>query len=207
MKLKETLNLGKTAFAMRANLPTKEVTLQEEWENANMYEKIQEKNGDKPAWVLHDGPPYANGQLHMGHALNKVTKDFIVRHKSMTGYRSPYVPGWDTHGLPIESALIKRDGVNRKEMSLAEFRDLCKAYALEQVDGQRTDFKRLGITGEWDNPYLTLNPAYEAQQIRVFGQMADKGYIYKGAKPVYWSPSSESSLAEAEVEYADVTSP
>ncbi|MBG9989092.1 isoleucine--tRNA ligase [Aerococcaceae bacterium DSM 111176] len=207
MKLKETLNLGKTAFAMRANLPTKEVTLQEEWENANMYEKIQEKNEGRPAWVLHDGPPYANGQLHIGHALNKVTKDFIVRHKSMTGYRSPYIPGWDTHGLPIESALIKRDGVNRKEMSLAEFRDLCKEYALEQVDGQRTDFKRLGITGEWDNPYLTLNPAYEAQQIRVFGQMADKGYIYKGAKPVYWSPSSESSLAEAEVEYHDVTSP
>ena len=171
------------------------------------HEKIQAKNEGRPAWVLHDGPPYANGQIHVGHALNKITKDFIVRHKSMTGYRSPYIPGWDTHGLPIESALIKRDGVNRKEMSLAAFRDLCKEYALEQVDGQRTDFKRLGVTGEWDNPYLTLAPEYEAQQIRIFGQMADKGYIYKGAKPVYWSPSSESSLAEAEVEYADVTSP
>ncbi len=207
MKLKDTLNLGKTSFAMRANLPVKEVALQEEWESANMYEKIQEKNADRPAWVLHDGPPYANGQLHMGHALNKITKDFIIRYKSMSGYRSPYVPGWDTHGLPIESALIKRDGVNRKEMSIAAFRDLCKAYALEQVDNQRIDFKRLGVTGEWDNPYLSLTPEYEAQQIRVFGAMADKGYIYKGAKPVYWSPSSESSLAEAEVEYADVTSP
>ncbi|MBG9981810.1 isoleucine--tRNA ligase [Aerococcaceae bacterium DSM 111020] len=207
MKLKDTLNLGKTAFAMRANLPVKEVALQEEWESADIYQQVQEKNADRPAWVLHDGPPYANGQLHMGHALNKITKDFIIRHKSMTGHRSPYVPGWDTHGLPIESALIKRDGVNRKEMSVAAFRDLCKAYALEQVENQKTDFKRLGVTGEWDNPYLTLAPEYEAQQIRVFGAMADKGYIYKGAKPVYWSPSSESSLAEAEVEYADVTSP
>lgn len=207
MKLKDTLNLGKTKFDMRANLPTKEVSLQKEWAEADLYEKTQEKNADREPWVLHDGPPYANGKIHIGHALNKISKDFIVRHKSMTGYRSPYVPGWDTHGLPIESALQKNEGVNRKEHTVAEFRKMCEAYALKQVEGQKQTFMRLGVTGEWDNPYLTLSPEYEAQQIRIFGQMADKGYIYKGAKPVYWSWSSESSLAEAEVEYQDVTSP
>ena len=207
MKLKETLNLGKTDFAMRANLPTKEVALQTEWEEQDLYNKIQEKNSGRPTYILHDGPPYANGALHMGHALNKVTKDFIVRYKSMAGFRAPYVPGWDTHGLPIESALTKNEGVDRKQFSLAEFRQMCEEYALRQVDGQKTSFKRLGVTGEWDNPYITLTPDYEAAQIRVFGKMAEKGYIYKGLKPIYWSPSSESSLAEAEVEYHDVTSP
>ena len=207
MKLKDTLNLGKTDFAMRANLPTKEVELQKEWADADMYEKIQEKNEGRPSWILHDGPPYANGKLHMGHALNKVTKDFIVRYHSMAGYSSPYVPGWDTHGLPIEQALVNADGVDRKSMSVAEFRKLCEEYALKQVENQKEDFMRLGVTGEWDNPYLTLKPEYEAQQIRIFGQMAERGYIYKGLKPIYWSPSSESTLAEAEVEYKDVTSP
>ena len=207
MKLKDTLNLGKTDFAMRANLPTKEVELQKEWADADMYEKIQEKNEGRPSWILHDGPPYANGKLHMGHALNKVTKDFIVRYHSMAGYSSPYVPGWDTHGLPIEQALVNADGVDRKSMSVAEFRKLCEEYALKQVENQKEDFMRLGVTGEWNNPYLTLKPEYEAQQIRIFGQMAERGYIYKGLKPIYWSPSSESTLAEAEVEYKDVTSP
>lgn len=207
MKLKDTLNLGKTNFDMRANLPTKEVAYQEQWEKDKLYEQIQAKNEGRPSYILHDGPPYANGSLHMGHALNKITKDFIVRYKSMSGFRSPYVPGWDTHGLPIESALIKQDGIDRKTLTTAEFRDLCKQYALKQVDNQRDSFKRLGVTGEWDNPYLTLAPSYEAAQLRVFGKMADKGYIYKGLKPIYWSPSSESSLAEAEVEYKDVTSP
>lgn len=207
MKLKDTLNLGQTNFAMRANLPVKEVALQEEWAQADIYNKIQEKNANRPAYILHDGPPYANGKLHMGHALNKITKDFIVRYKSMSGFRSPYIPGWDTHGLPIESALTNSQGINRKEYSVADFRRLCEEYALKQVDGQREDFKRLGVSGEWDNPYLTLQPEYEAAQLRVFGKMAEKGYIYKGLKPIYWSPSSESSLAEAEVEYHDVVSP
>ncbi|UUX34013.1 isoleucine--tRNA ligase [Fundicoccus culcitae] len=207
MKLKDTLNLGKTNFDMRANLPKKEVAFQEQWEKENLYQQIQKKNVGRPAYILHDGPPYANGSLHMGHALNKITKDFIVRYKSMSGFRSPYVPGWDTHGLPIESALIKQEGIDRKSLTTAEFRDLCKQYALKQVDNQRVTFKRLGVTGEWDNPYLTLKPSYEAAQLRVFGKMADKGYIYKGLKPIYWSPSSESSLAEAEVEYKDITSP
>ncbi|XJS09931.1 isoleucine--tRNA ligase [Aerococcaceae bacterium WGS1372] len=207
MKLKDTLNLGKTDFAMRANLPIKEVELQKEWQDADMYQKIQAKNEGRPTWILHDGPPYANGKLHMGHALNKVSKDFIVRYHSMAGFRSPYVPGWDTHGLPIEQALVNAEGVDRKSMSVAEFRKLCEEYALKQVENQKNDFMRLGITGEWDNPYLTLKPEYEAQQIRIFGEMAEKGYIYKGLKPIYWSPSSESTLAEAEVEYNDVTSP
>lgn len=207
MKLKETLNLGKTDFAMKANLPQKEADLQAEWEAVDIYRQIQDKNAACEPWILHDGPPYANGAVHMGHALNKISKDFIIRYKSMSGFRAPYVPGWDTHGLPIESALQKNEGVNRKEHSQVEFRQMCADYAIKQVEGQKATFKRLGITGEWDRPYLTLAPEYEAQQLRIFGQMADKGYIYKGAKPVYWSWSSESSLAEAEVEYQDVTSP
>ncbi len=163
---------------------------------------MQIRTEGRPHFILHDGPPYANGDIHIGHALNKILKDMIVRYKSMSGYSSPYVPGWDTHGLPIEQALTNK-GVKRKEMTVAEFRELCEKYAYEQIDSQRTQFKRLGVRGDWDNPYITLKPAYEAQQIKVFGEMAKKGYIYKGLKPVYWSPSSESALAEAEIEYKD----
>ena len=206
MKVKDTLNLGKTKFPMRGNLPVREVERQNEWEENKVYEQRQKLNEGKPSFVLHDGPPYANGNIHMGHAMNKISKDFIVRSKSMMGFRAPYVPGWDTHGLPIEQQL-KKAGVDRKALSVAEFREMCRQYALEQVDKQRKDFKRLGVDGEWDNPYLTLKPEYEAQQIRVFGKMAEKGLIYKGKKPVFWSWSSESALAEAEVEYHDVTSP
>ncbi|MYZ04271.1 isoleucine--tRNA ligase [Lactobacillus salivarius] len=206
MKVKDTLNLGKTKFPMRGNLPVREVERQNEWEENKVYEQRQKLNEGKPSFVLHDGPPYANGNIHMGHAMNKISKDFIVRSKSMMGFRAPYVPGWDTHGLPIEQQL-KKAGVDRKALSVAEFRERCRQYALEQVDKQRKDFKRLGVAGEWDNPYLTLKPEYEAQQIRVFGKMAEKGLIYKGKKPVFWSWSSESALAEAEVEYHDVTSP
>ncbi|MGY3766504.1 isoleucine--tRNA ligase [Vagococcus vulneris] len=206
MKTKETLHLGKTKFPMRGNLPVKEVEWQKEWEENRIYEKRQELNEGKPTFVLHDGPPYANGNIHLGHALNKISKDIIVRFKSMSGFRSPYVPGWDTHGLPIEQVLSNK-GIKRKEMSRADYLEKCKEYALSQVDKQREDFKRLGVAGEWNNPYITLTPDYEAAQIRVFGKMAEKGYIYKGLKPIYWSPSSESSLAEAEIEYKDVKSP
>lgn len=206
MKVKDTLNLGKTKFPMRGNLPVREVERQNEWKENKVYEQRQKLNEGKPSFVLHDGPPYANGNIHMGHAMNKISKDFIVRSKSMMEFRTPYVPGWDTHGLPIEQQL-KKAGVDRKALSVAEFREMCRQYALEQVDKQRKDFKRLGVAGEWDNPYLTLKPEYEAQQIRVFGKMAEKGLIYKGKKPVFWSWSSESALAEAEVEYHDVTSP
>ena len=206
MKMKETLQIGKTEFPMRGNLPTKEIDYQQEWEEANLYAQRQLKNEGKPSFVLHDGPPYANGDVHMGHALNKISKDFIVRSKSMSGFRAPFVPGWDTHGLPIEQALANAEGVDRKKMSVAEFRKLCAEYAWRQIDNQRTVFKRLGVTGTWDNPYVTLKPEFEAEQIRVFGKMAENGYIYKGLKPIYWSPSSESSLAEAEIEYKDVES-
>ena len=206
MKMKETLQIGKTEFPMRGNLPTKEIDYQQEWEEANLYAQRQLKNESKPSFVLHDGPPYANGDVHMGHALNKISKDFIVRSKSMSGFRAPFVPGWDTHGLPIEQALANAEGVDRKKMSVAEFRKLCAEYAWRQIDNQRTVFKRLGVTGTWDNPYVTLKPEFEAEQIRVFGKMAENGYIYKGLKPIYWSPSSESSLAEAEIEYKDVES-
>ena len=207
MKMKETLQLGKTEFPMRGNLPTKEIEYQQEWEAADVYAKRQALNEGKPSFVLHDGPPYANGDVHMGHALNKISKDFIVRSKSMSGFRAPYVPGWDTHGLPIEQALANSEGVDRKQLSVAEFRRLCAEYAWRQIDNQRTVFKRLGVTGTWNKPYVTLDPVFEAAQIRLFGKMAENGYIYKGLKPIYWSPSSESSLAEAEIEYKDVESP
>ena len=205
MKLKETLNLGKTAFPMRAGLPNKEPLWQKEWEDANMYQRRQELNQGKPHFTLHDGPPYANGNIHVGHAMNKISKDIIVRSKSMSGFYAPYIPGWDTHGLPIEQVLAKK-GVKRKEIERSEYLKMCRDYALSQVDKQREDFKRLGVSADWDNPYVTLTPDYEAAQIRVFGEMAKKGYIYQGAKPVYWSWSSESALAEAEIEYHDLVS-
>ncbi|ODJ53497.1 isoleucine--tRNA ligase [Brochothrix thermosphacta] len=206
MEYKKTLLMPKTAFPMRGGLPNKEPKMQEDWAAMNLYEEVQEKNAGKPTFILHDGPPYANGAIHTGHAMNKIIKDMIVRYKGMSGYSSPYVPGWDTHGLPIEQQLAKK-GVKRKEMSPVEFRELCEKYAREQIDIQRTGFKRLGVQAEWDNPYITLDPVFESNEIKVFGQMAEKGYIYRGKKPVYWSPSSESALAEAEIEYADVTSP
>ncbi|MFV0559636.1 MAG: isoleucine--tRNA ligase [Enterococcus sp.] len=206
MKMKETLHLGKTAFPMRGNLPNREGQWQKEWEEADLYQRRQKLNEGKPSFVLHDGPPYANGNIHLGHSLNKISKDIIVRSKSMSGFRAPYVPGWDTHGLPIEQVLANK-GIKRKEMSRAEYLEKCREYALSQVNKQRDDFKRLGVSGDWDHPYVTLDPSYEAAEIRVFGKMAEKGYIYKGLKPIYWSPSSESSLAEAEIEYKDVKSP
>lgn len=191
---------------MRGNLPNREPKMQEQWNDMSIYDRVQERTKGRPLFILHDGPPYANGNIHMGHALNKILKDFIVRYKSMSGFHAPYVPGWDTHGLPIEQALTNK-GVKRKEMTVAEFRKLCEEYAYEQVDNQRAQFKQLGVRGDWENPYITLKPEYEAQQIKVFGDMAKKGYIYKGKKPVYWSPSSESALAEAEIEYQDKKSP
>ena len=203
MELKDTLLMPKTEFPMRGNLPNREPQMQEKWNEEDIYKQVQERTKDLPKFVLHDGPPYANGNIHIGHAMNKILKDFIVRYKSMSGFNAPYVPGWDTHGLPIETALTKNKKVNRKEMSIAEFRKLCEEYAYTQIHNQREQFKRLGVRGDWENPYITLKPEYEAEQIKVFGDMAKKGYIYKGLKPVYWSPSSESALAEAEIEYHD----
>ncbi len=206
MRIKDTLNLGKTKFKMRGNLPVREAEWQKEWEDNKLYEQRLKLNEGKPRFDLHDGPPFANGNIHMGHALNKISKDIIVRYKNMNGYYAPYVPGWDTHGLPVEQQLAKQ-GVDRKTMDRAKYRELCRQYAEEQVQKQMTDFKRLGVMADWDHPYITLQPEFEAAEIRVFGEMFKKGYIYKGKKPVYWSWSSESTLAEAEVEYHDIKSP
>lgn len=203
MRVKDTLNLGKTKFPMRGKLPQTEGQREKVWRENKVYEQRQKLNEGKPTFVLHDGPPYANGNIHVGHAMNKISKDFIVRFKSMTGYRAPYVPGWDTHGLPIEHQLTK-EGYDRKKMSTTAFRDLCRKYALKQVDNQKAEFMRLGVSGDWDHPYLTLAKEFEAQQIKVFGDFAKKGLLYRAKKPVYWSWSSESALAEAEVEYHDV---
>ncbi len=204
---KDTLNMPKTDFPMRGNLGNKEPLIQEKWNEMDLYNLVQKKNEGKPKYILHDGPPYANGSIHAGHALNKILKDFVIRYKNMSGYQAPYIPGWDTHGLPIENALTKKKKVNRKAMSVADFRELCRTYALEQVSIQREQFKRLGVLGEWDNPYITLDKSFEASQIRVFSKMVERGLIYKGLKPVYWSPSSETALAEAEIEYHDHVSP
>ena len=206
MDFKETLLMPKTGFEMRGNLPTKEPKFQQRWKNEDVYNKMLEKRKDAKPFILHDGPPYANGDIHLGHALNKILKDVIVRSKFMEGYKTPYIPGWDTHGLPIETA-IQKLGHNRKEMAIADFRKLCYDYALKQVDNQREGFLRLGVVGDYDHPYITLTKDFEKRQIEVFAKMAMDGLIYKGLKPVYWSPSSESALAEAEVEYHDVKSP
>lgn len=203
---KETLLMPNTAFPMRGNLGVNELNFQKLWEEKKIYEKVLKKNENNEAFYLHDGPPYANGNIHIGHAMNKTLKDFLIRYKTMNGYYAPYLPGWDTHGLPIETALSKNKKINRKEMSIPEFRNLCEKYALEQVEIQKKGFKRLGILGEWDKPYITLEKAYEAEQIRCFGVMASRNLIFKGLKPVYWSPSSETALAEAEIEYYDVKS-
>ncbi len=202
-----TLNLPRTDFPMRANLPKREPEILEFWNEIDIYKKVQEANTGKPQFILHDGPPYANGNIHLGHTLNKVLKDIIVKFYSISGYDSPYVPGWDTHGLPIEQQAIKNMGIDRHRTDIVEFRRHCRDYALKYVDLQREQFKRLGVRGDWDNPYLTLNPEFEAIQIKVFGEMAKKGYIYKGLKPVYWCGDCETALAEAEIEYGEKTSP
>lgn len=204
---KETLLMPKTDFPMRGNLGKNEPAWQAKWTNEAIYEARLALNKDNPPYTLHDGPPYANGDIHIGHALNKVLKDIIVREKNMRGQYARYVPGWDTHGLPIESALTNKEKVDRKTLTLAQFREKCADYALRQIEIQKTQFKRLGVLGEWDTPYVTLDKQYEASQLRVFAKMVEKGLIFKGLKPVFWSPSSETALAEAEIEYHDKKSP
>ena len=199
--------MPRTEFPMRGNLGQNEPQIQKKWEESGLYEQVLAKNADRPLYILHDGPPYANGSIHAGTAFNKVLKDFVIRYKNMSGFKAPYLPGWDTHGLPIENALSKDRKVDRKQFDVVKFREMCAEYALEQIDTQRQQFRRLGVLGEWDNPYITMTKNYEASQLRLFAEMVEKGLIYKGLKPVYWSPSSESALAEAEIEYKDVTSP
>ena len=198
----KTLNLPTTEFNMRGALPQREPGWVKDWQDKQLYHKMIKNNEGKPLYILHDGPPYANGDIHLGTALNKVLKDFIIRQKNMSGYQAPYVPGWDTHGLPIELKARKKAGVT-SDISPVELRKICKEFALHYLDIQRSQFMRLGVLGEWENPYMTLKPEFEAKQIEIFGNMAQKGYIYKGLKPVYWCPDCNTALAEAEIEYEE----
>lgn len=203
MDYNKTLNLPKTDFPMRGNLPKREPETLKKWEDDRLYYKMIENNKGKPKYILHDGPPYANGQIHLGTALNKTLKDFIIKQKNMSGYCAPYVPGWDTHGLPIELKAMKDIGVENGAIPPVELRKHCKNFALKHVNSQMEQFKRLGSLGDYDDPYLTLKPEYEARQVEVFGKMAKDGYMYKGLKPVYWCPDCNTALAEAEIEYAN----
>ncbi len=203
MDYNQTLNLPKTDFPMRGNLPKREPETLEKWENERLYYKMIEKNQGKPLYVLHDGPPYANGEIHLGTALNKTLKDFIIKYKNMSGFCAPYVPGWDTHGLPIELKAMKSIGVENGAIPPVELRKHCHDFALTHVKNQMKQFKRLGTLGDYDDPYLTLKPEYEARQVEIFGEMAKSGYMYKGLKPVYWCPDCKTALAEAEIEYSD----
>ena len=202
-KYDATLNLPKTEFPMRAGLPKREPEMLRRWEEVDIYGEMLKKNEGKPLFNLHDGPPFSNGALHMGHALNKSIKDFITRCYAMRGYYTPYIPGWDNHGMPIESAIIKEQKLNHKAMSIADFRSACHDYANHYIDVQREGFKRMGVIGDWDHPYKTMDPGFEAMETRVFGKMYKNGHIYKGLKPVYWCAHDETALAEAEIEYKD----
>ena len=207
MDYKSTLNLPKTDFPMKANLPQREPEMLARWTQEKLYERIQESRQGFPRYVLHDGPPYANGRIHIGHALNKILKDIIVKSKTMSGFQVPYVPGWDCHGLPIEHQVLKELGDKKRDLDALAIRKLCKEYAEKYVSIQREEFQRLGVLGDWQQPYLTLNPAYEGTIIREFGRFVERGGVYKGLKPVLWCTQDQTALAEAEVEYDDHTSP
>ena len=203
MDYKNTIITPKTDFPMRAGLPQREPAMLERWNKIDVYGQLLKKNEGKPAFILHDGPPFSNGDLHMGHALNKTLKDFIIRSYAMRGYYTPYVPGWDNHGMPIESAIIKKNKLNHKAIPVTEFRSACEAFAQDFIDRQMAGFRRLGVMGDWAHPYKTMDKHFEAEEVKVFGEMYRKGYIYKGLKPVYWCPKDETALAEAEIEYQD----
>ena len=203
MDYKNTIITPKTDFPMKAGLPAREPGMLARWQEQDLYNAMLEKNKDLPTFVLHDGPPFSNGDIHMGHALNKALKDFIVRSHAMMGYYTPYVPGWDNHGLPIETAIIKKSKLNHKSMPVAEFRSACEEFAEDYIQRQMTGFQRLGVVGDWEHPYRTMDKHFEAQEVKVFGRMFDKGYIYKGLKPVYWCPVCTTAVAEAEIEYRE----
>ncbi|KKL04751.1 hypothetical protein LCGC14_2612940, partial [marine sediment metagenome] len=204
---KQTLNLPATAFPMKAGLPNREPQMLAHWNDINLYQKMRENAEGRPKFILHDGPPYANGDIHIGHAVNKILKDIILKSKTLSGFDTPYVPGWDCHGLPIELNVEKKVGKPGVKVTAKEFRQACREYAAKQVDGQREDFKRLGVLAEWDNPYLTMDFSFEADIIRTLGQITKQGHLHKGVKPVHWCVDCGSALAEAEVEYEDKTSP
>ena len=203
MDYNKTIQLPQTKFPMRAGLPAREPDMLAHWEELDLYNELMKKNADGPRFSLHDGPPFSNGDIHMGHALNKSIKDFIIRSYAMRGYYTPYIPGWDNHGMPIESAIIKKNKLNRKAMGVPEFRTACHSFAQDFIDRQMAGFQRLGVVGDWKHPYKTMNPGFEAEEVKVFGEMFKRGYIYKGLKPVYWCPNDETALAEAEIEYQD----
>ena len=203
MDYNKTINLPKTDFPMRAGLPKREPEMLKRWQEQDVYNELLKKNEGKPLFNLHDGPPFSNGALHMGHALNKSIKDFITRSYAMRGYYTPYIPGWDNHGMPIESAIIKQNKLNRKEMSVPDFRSACQDFARHYMNVQSEGFQRMGVLADWEHPYATMDPGFEAEEVKVFGEMYKKGYIYKGLKPVYWCPHDETALAEAEIEYQD----
>ena len=204
---KNTLNLPQTTLAMRANATVRELEIQKFWEENNIYEKMTAERDKANSFVLHDGPPYLSSEkIHVGTALNKILKDILIKYKSQRGFYAPYVPGYDGHGLPIENAVVKNIKGGRHAITEAELRTKCREFAHKNLKGQESEFKRLGVLGNWEKPYLTINPEYEAEQVRVFGEMYKKGYIEKGLKPVYWCAACETALAEAEVEYADHTS-
>ena len=207
MDYKETLNLPKTSFSMKANLAKREPEILKKWEEMGIYEKIRSVSKDREPYILHDGPPYANGDIHLGTALNKIIKDLVVKSKSMFGYNSVFVHGWDCHGLPIEHQVVKKLGSKKKEMGAVALRQECRKYAENFVGIQRDEFKRLGVLGEWENPYLTMNYGYQAQIAREFGKMVEKGYVYRRRRAIHWCASCETALAEAEIEYADHSSP
>src|SRR3984893_12116674 len=207
LDLKKTVNLPKTGFSMKANLGQLEPRLLKQWDDAGLYQRIRETRKGRPTYILHDGPPYANGNIHLGHALNKLLKDFIVKIKTMEGYDSPYVPGWDCHGLPIEHKVESELGSKSATMSPVEIRAACRKYAAKYVDLQRKDFIRLGVLGRWDNPYLTMTAQYESVIAGAFVEFLDRGYVYKGLKSVNWCIHDRTALAEAEIEYENHTSP
>ena len=203
MEYKQTLNMNKSGFPMRGGLPMREPDMLKNWQTLDLYNELLKKNEGKPLFALHDGPPFSNGALHMGHALNKCIKDFMIRSAAMRGYYTPYIPGWDNHGMPIESAIIKKNKLNHKTMPVTEFRSACEEFAENFIQRQMAGFRRLGVLGDWEHPYRTMDRHFEAEEVKVFGEMFRKGYIYKGLKPVYWCPKDETALAEAEIEYQD----
>ena len=207
MDYKETINLPQTSFPMKANLSEKEPGILKFWEEKKVYQILQEKSKEREKYILHDGPPYANGHLHLGTALNKILKDIIIKYKSRKGFYTPYIPGWDCHGMPIEHQLFKELKINKADIKQVDFRKKAAEFALKFVEIQKEEFKRLGVLGDWEKPYLTLNKEYEAEIIDTFGKLATAGYIHQGFKPIYWCPQCESALAEAEVEYQDDSSP
>ena len=200
---KQTLNLPKTNFSMRANLAQREPKQLKSWQDKDIYAQLRAIGKDRPKFIFTDGPPYANGDIHIGHAVNKILKDVIIKSRTLDGFDAPYIPGWDCHGLPIEHQVEKKYGKPGQKLDANAFRKACREYALKQVDGQRKDFIRLGVLGDWENPYLTMNPKFEAEQIRGFAKIIENGHVYKGYKPVHWCLDCQSALAEAEVEYQD----